>query len=85
MYVVIPAAFGIRMCLKCPDCSSDITVVNEEPDSCADFLGCNHKAMGGYAGLAAAMAIATEFQGNGTPHGHGYVMQLLEAFLSPTS
>jgi len=29
--------------------------------------------MGGYAGLAAAMAFATEFQGNGTPHGHGFV------------
>ena len=27
----------------------------------------------GYAGLAAAMAFATEFQGNGTPHGHGFV------------
>ena len=29
--------------------------------------------MGGYAGLAEALAIATEFQGDGTPHGHGLV------------
>ena len=27
----------------------------------------------GYAGLAAALAIVTEFQGDGAPHGHGFV------------
>ena len=31
------------------------------------------KPMGGFAGLAQAMAFATEFQGDGTPHGHGFV------------
>ncbi len=29
--------------------------------------------MGGYAGLATAAAFATEFQGDGTGHGHGFV------------
>eukprot|EP00973_Karenia_brevis_P083859 11636492-Karenia_brevis.AAC.1 len=29
--------------------------------------------MGGYAGLAQAMAFATEFTKNATPHGHGFV------------
>ena len=29
--------------------------------------------MGGHAGLGAALAIATEFQGDGTSHGHGFV------------
>ncbi len=36
-------------------------------------FGNNHKAMGGHAGLGAAMAVATEFQGDGTPHGHGFL------------
>ena len=26
--------------------------------------------MGGYAGMCQSLAIATEFQGEGTPHGH---------------
>ena len=29
--------------------------------------------MGGYAGLAQGMAFANEFQGDATPHGHGFV------------
>ena len=29
--------------------------------------------MGGFAGIAAAMAFATEFQGEGTAHAHGFV------------
>ena len=29
--------------------------------------------MGGYAGLAEAMAFAVEFTKDGTPHGHGFV------------
>ena len=29
--------------------------------------------MGGYAGLATGMAFATEYQGEATPHGHGFV------------
>ena len=29
--------------------------------------------MGGYAGLATAMSFATEYQGEATPHGHGFV------------
>ena len=28
--------------------------------------------MGGYAGLATGMAFATEYQGEATPHGHGF-------------
>ena len=29
--------------------------------------------MGGFAGIATGLAFATEFQGDGTPHGHGLV------------
>ena len=31
------------------------------------------KLMGGYAGLATALAFATEYQGEATPHGHGFI------------
>ena len=40
---------------------------------CQDLLGSNAKPMGGYCGLCDALALATEFQGDGTPHGHGFV------------
>jgi hypothetical protein len=80
LYVLLPAAFGIRMCSRCPHCNVD----EKDPDfrrssakepvcACQDIAGHSTKPMGGYAGLAAAMAFATEFQGNGTPHGHGFV------------
>ena len=78
MYVVMPALFGLRMCLNCPDCNGD----PNEPGSisadfgcqaCSDCLGSNGKLMGGYAGLATGLAFATEFQGDGTPHAHGFV------------
>ena len=29
--------------------------------------------MGGYAGLSQGMAFAIEFQGDATPHGHGFI------------
>ena len=61
MYVLIPAAFGLRMCLNCPDCNGDVSVSSENCDGCSDYLGNNHKSMGGYVGLAAALAIATKF------------------------
>ena len=73
MYVVIPAAFGLRMCLHCPDCNGDVSMPFQSCDGCSDYLGNNHKSMGGHAGLGAALAIGTEFQGDGTPHGHGFV------------
>jgi hypothetical protein len=78
MYVVMPALFGLRMCLNCPDCNVD----DNEPgggsaefgcQACSDCLGSNSKLMGGYAGLATGLAFATEFQGDGTPHAHGFV------------
>lgn len=34
---------------------------------------CPGKFMGGYAGLATGLAFATEYQGEATPHGHGFV------------
>ena len=40
---------------------------------CSDYLGSNSKLLGGFAGLATGLAFATEFQGDGTPHGHGFV------------
>ena len=46
---------------------------SELVSSCSNLMGNNHKSMGGYAGIATAMAFANEFQGDGTPHGHGVV------------
>jgi len=36
-------------------------------------MGRNTKPLGGFAGLAEAMAFATELQGDGTLHGHGFM------------
>ena len=76
--VLLPAAFGIRMCFTCPHCNAeDLTAVPQVFPSCTrpcqDCFGSNAKPLGGYAGLAEAMGFATEFQGDGTPHGHGFV------------
>ena len=74
MHVILPGIFGIRMCLSCPDCNVD----HSEPLSkyvacpCSDYMGSN-KAMGGYAGLATGLCFATEYQGEATPHGHGFL------------
>ena len=73
MRILVPAAFGLRMCMQCPDCNTDCNTRDEAKDSCSDYLGNNNKSMGGYAGIATAMAFANEFQGGGTPHGHGFV------------
>ena len=73
MRIVIPAAFGVRMCMHCPDCNADVQSHADHHESCSDYMGNNHKIMGGYAGIALATAFANEFQGDGTPHGHGFV------------
>ena len=76
MYTILPSIFGIRMCMRCPDCNVDRTDprnVNDVTVSCQDCMGSNMKSMGGYAGLATGMAFATEYQGEATPHGHGFV------------
>ena len=76
MHVVLPSIFGLRMCFRCPDCNVDRTCFRNETFhsiSCQDCLGSNMKSMGGYAGLATGMAFATEYQGESTPHGHGFV------------
>ena len=36
-------------------------------------MGRSSKPLGGFAGLGEAMAFATELQGDGTLHGHGFV------------
>ena len=36
-------------------------------------MGRNTKPIGGFAGLAEAMALANELQGDGTLHGHGFI------------
>ena len=71
----MPSIFGVRMCFLCPDCNADPVDNNSgtQAPSCQDCLGCNTKLMGGYAGLATAMCFATEYQGEATPHGHGFV------------
>ena len=78
MYVVLPLLLGIRMCFQCPHCNADAEEVDAEDSkyecaACSDYMGRNNKLMGGYAGLATASGFATEFQGEGTPHGHGFV------------
>ena len=65
MRVVVAAAFGVRMCFKCPDCNADCDAEITDHESCSDFMGNNPKSMGGYAGIATAMAFANEFQGSG--------------------
>ena len=61
------------MCMRCPDCNGECEMFSEPTGSRSDFVGNNHKSMGGNAGIATAMAFANEFQGDGTPHGHGFV------------
>ena len=81
MYVLLPGAFGLRMCLNCPHCNTDEhdpayslrACGAHELSPCQDLLGRNTKPMGGYAGLAEAMAFANELQEDGTLHGHGQV------------
>ena len=62
------------MCFHCPDCqNADNDNECDDIGGCQDYLGTNMKLMGGYAGLATAMAFAIEYQGEATPHGHGFV------------
>ena len=63
MRVLVPAAFGVRMCFHCPDCNADCEVKANFYESCQDYLGNNNKSMGGYAGIATTLAFANEFQG----------------------
>ena len=74
MYVVLPAAFGVRMCFHCPDCNTDDDDQSIVSNFCAcsDYLGANSKLMGGFVGLGIGLGFATEFQGDATPHGHGF-------------
>ena len=76
MHVILPNLFGVRMCFMCPDCNADHT----DPDvqrtvdvACSDYMGSNQKAIGGYAGLATGLAFATEYQGEASQHGHGFI------------
>ena len=75
MYVALPGAFGLRMCLQCPHCNCD----QHDPvrarlnAGCQDMMGRNTKPLGGFAGLGEACAFGTELQGDGTLHGHGFV------------
>ena len=81
-YVLLPGIFGLRMCLRCPHCNVDLhDPMRQHRDviSCQDLLGRNTKPMGGYGGLAEGMAVATEFQSDATPHGHGF-MSLANAY-----
>ena len=71
MKIQAPAAFGLWMCMRCPDCNADCQSRFEDGESCSDYMGSNHKSMGGFAGIATAMAFANEFQGDGTAHGLG--------------
>ena len=56
--VLTPAALGVRMCFHCPDCNAGCDARCERHESCSGYLGNNHKTMGGYAGIATAIAFA---------------------------
>ena len=78
--VLLPATLGKRMCLHCPHCNvDDVDPDNKAPvdpesnSPCHDLLGKNSKPIGGYGVICEAMALATEFQEDGTPHGHGFI------------
>ena len=62
MRVILLGFFGIRMCFACLDCNCDVT--DQEYDGswrpCSDYLGCDSHLMGGYAGMATALAFAVE-------------------------
>ena len=77
MYVALPGVFGIRMCLNCLHCNCDkhdpLTVLQNDQTGCQDRMGRNCKPLGGFAGLSEALAFATELQGDGTLHGHGFI------------
>ena len=77
MYVALPGVCGIRMCLNCPHCNCDkydpLRSAVSNQTGCQDFMGRNTRPMGGFAGLAEALAFATELQGDGTLHGHGFI------------
>ena len=64
------------MCFLCPDCNADNTdsaCASSAHAACMSYTGSNSDSMSGYAGLATGMAFATEYQGEATPHGHGFV------------
>jgi len=77
MYVALPGVFGLRMCLNCPHCNCDkhdpLRAFLTTDAGCQDCMGRSSKPLGGFAGLGEAMAFATELQGDGTLHGHGFV------------
>ena len=57
MYVLVPAAFGLRMCLNCPHCNYDEhdpcarePRENARHHACQDMCGKNSRPLGGYAG-----------------------------------
>ena len=73
------------MCFQCPFCNEDeydgraADVVRAHQShrvgnlGCQNMFGSNARLQGGFAGVAQGLAFATEFQGDGTPHGHGFV------------
>ena len=87
MYVGLPGVFGIRMCLDCPQCNCDkhdplrarLSIGCDDlrarlSTGCQDCMGRNTKPLGGFAGLGEALAFGTELQGDGTLHGHGFIV-----------
>ena len=85
MKVHLPLLYGIRMCFHCPACNVDEyddtasailgahSVLRSSSGGCQNNFGSNATLAGGFAGLAQGLAFANEFQGDGTPHGHGFV------------
>ena len=73
------------MCFHCPYCNEEEydgvardvlrahSFVKVGRRGCQNNLGNNGRISGGYAGLAQGMAFANEYQGEATPHGHGFI------------
>ena len=85
MRVYLPLLFGVRMCFHCPYCNegeydgvAQLLLrahysLKVSRHGCQNNLGNNGRISGGFAGLAHGMAFANEYQGEATPHGHGFI------------
>ena len=69
--VLLARIFGVRMCWRCPHCNCRVLDWDGKDAACQNKFGNNAMALGGACGMCDALALATEHQGEGTPHVHG--------------
>ena len=66
--IIFPRIMGVRMCMHCPHCNREGST-----SPCQNKFGNNALILGGTAGMCDGFGEAVENQGEGTPHGHGFV------------